>query len=236
MGQFGLRSQDRSAGRGPTGPWCWRRRAWRSFGPRRYSVPAKLAQPIWWCMYVSPDCKQSGATCTARPAGDGYPCLPGLGRATPPANRSPQALARFRRVRRVGPYPPSPRHRAKQPAQCARGLVRPALQAGRAPRRPASPPGSATHSKRRRGRPGQATGSGLRTTALLSAPLWLRAFLLAGMIVRKRLARDTAPRAKPHRLPPAKAPWAPAIRCDGRWQDYRMGGRGGEKRGGGFWG
>ena len=55
---------------------------------------------------------------------------------------------------------------------------------------------------------------------------------LAGMIVRKRLTRDAAPRAKPHRLPPAKAPWAPAIRCDGRWQEYRMGGRVGKK----FWG
>ncbi len=53
--------------------------------------------------------------------------------------------------------------------------------------------------------------------------------MLAGMIFRKRLTRDAAPRAKPHRLPPAKAPWAPAIRCDGRWEKYRMGGKGVEK-------
>ena len=92
----------------------------------------------------------------------------GHGRATPPANTSPQALARFRSVRLgQGRTRPLPRQQARQPAQCARGLVRPALQAGRAPRRPASPPGSATHSKRRRGRPGRATGSGLRTTTLL---------------------------------------------------------------------
>lgn len=49
------------------------------------------------------------------------------------------------------------------------------------------------------------------------------------MTFRKCLARDAAPRAKPHRLPPAKAPWAPAIRCGGRFWQYRMGGEGVEK-------
>lgn len=55
------------------------------------------------------------------------------------------------------------------------------------------------------------------------------------MTFRKCLARDAAPRAKPHRLPPAKAPWAPAIRCDGRFWQYRMGGEGVEKVEGTIW-
>jgi hypothetical protein len=132
-----------------------------------------------------------------------------------------QALGGSRRVRPFGdrtrPLPPAPAEKLHPARQ---GLARPA--SGVTPHRPGGPAGPQNHADRTPPAALQsrsATGSGhSRENAL--APIHPDG--TGPRAGRGKASQASGPRVRPpqtgtHRLPPARAPWAPAIRLGGRW-------------------